>query len=135
MIKRDAAKLLVVTEDGLPSELAGYALKVATRLDLDIFVLFVTTTAAYTSAKQRKILIEQYKQQIEEDAASFTTMAWKLGVRVTIVVDAGRKNDAIARIRGQESAIRFILSEDVTSKSVEKKPATLPHITIVEHPW
>jgi hypothetical protein len=132
VMERDAAKLLVVTEDGLPSELTAYALKVAMRLDLDIFVLFVTEAGAHVSVEQRKKLIERYKQQIEQDAASFTTRAWRSGVRVTVVVDAGRQDEAIARIRAQEPAIRFILSEDA---GTDTNNAALPRITVVEQPW
>ena len=135
VMERNAAKLLMVTENGLPSELASYALKVAMRLDLEIFLLFVTAAGAHLSVEQRKKLIEQYKQQIEEDAASFTTLAWKSGVRVTVIVDTGRQDEAIARIRAQEPAIRFILSEDVTSSGAEKNNVSLPRITVVEQPW
>ena len=134
LMERDAAKILVVTGTGLSSGLAGYALKAARRLDLDIILLFVARGRASLSVGQRKKLVEKFMQSIDEEAASFTSLAWKTSVRVTVVVDVGERDEVIARIRAQEPTIRFIFSEDVSGCTNKVGNPVLPQITVVEHP-
>ena len=133
MIKRNAEKLLVVTGADLPSSLSGYALKVALRLDLDILVLFVAGSGEHLDAGQRKKRIEQFTREIEKDAASFTILARRSEVRVTVVVDVGNQEEAVARLRAQEPSIRFILTENPETGREEKNTTALPRITVVDN--
>jgi len=131
MIK-DSPKLLVVTGAGLASSLTDYALKVAIRLDLDIFFLFVAKGSASASVKHRRKLVKELSQRIEEEVAAFTSLARKSGIQVTVVVDVGERKEVINRLRSQDSAIRFILINDCQSENNNKKASTLPRLTVVE---
>ncbi len=131
MIK-DSPKLLVVTGDGLATSLTNYALKVAIRLDLDIFFLFVATECASAGVKHRRKLVKELSRKIEEKVAAFTSLARKSGIQVTVVVDTGGREEAINRLRSQDSAIRFILSNDCQSENGKEQFSTLPSLTVVE---
>ena len=129
---KDSPKLLVVTGAGLTSSLTNYALKVAIRLDLDILFLFVAKGCASASMKHRRKLVKELSQTIEEEVAAFTSLARKSAIQVTVVVDAGEREEVINRLRSQDSAIRFILSNDCQSENNNEKVSTLPQLTVVE---
>ncbi len=52
--------------------------------------------------------------------AAFTSLARKSGIQVTVVVDVGEREEVINRLRSQDLAIRFILSNDCQSDNGNK---------------
>ncbi len=146
-MERDTPKLLVIAEQNLTPELSDYALKVAIRLDLEIIVLFFLEKgndpgcrhplkqpdqaryAGEFDTMQHNTMyrsFEEYsgiscgngKKKFERQAADFAAKAWKAGVKVSTVVDIEGKERAIAKIRGRETEIRFLLSN--TMETVQK---------------
>ena len=107
----ESSKLLVVSAGRLTPDLAQYALKVATRLALEIVILFVKEDAGWTSDHQHRTKVEAFKATVEQEAAEFSTLAWKSDVHVTTVVDVNSRQSAIDQLRVAEPGIRFILSD------------------------
>lgn len=127
MIK-DSSKLLIATRTGLTPSLTEYALKVATHLDLDIIILFVVETDPQVDLQQRRKLVERMSEQVEEDVATFSSLAWKSNVRVSVVVDVGELVETEKRLQTQDPAIRFILRDEYQTGNVQ----TVPCLSVVE---
>ncbi len=148
---RDSPKLLVIAEQNLTPKLSDYALKVAIRLDLEIIVLFCLEKGVHDPGRRQPLdqmdqtrytgepdtrqhntmyrYSDEYsgigsgdgKKMFEHQAADFAAKAWKVGVKVSTVVDVGGKEQAIAKIRGRETEIHFLL---LNTKEVEQQNST-----------
>jgi hypothetical protein len=122
-------KLLVVADTGLSPRLAEYALKVAVRLDLEIIVLFIDEKNSWENTRQHRSKVEDFETRVEQEAAAFTSLAWKSSVNVTTIVDVDQKETAITRIREQDQSIRFILTD--ADEKEGKSKTRQPQLTVI----
>lgn len=132
---RDSSKLLVVTGAALSSGLTDYALKVAIRLDLDIIILFVVEADSPVDVRHRRQLVQERTELVEKEVAAFTSFARKSEVRVSVVVDVGERKATVNRLRNQDPAIRFIMTDDCQTTNNQVRAHALPQLTVVEQHW
>ncbi len=128
---KELPKLLVVVNSGLTSQLAEYALKVATRLDLEIIVLFTGESQATENAEEDHDNLKRFEAFVEKEAAAFFSRAWKSSIRVTTIVDVDNRALAIERLRTEEPEIRFILSETSTDTQSTEFNSPQPRLTVI----
>lgn len=123
-------KLLVIADTGLSARLAEYALEVAVRLDLEIIVLFLDEQSSREDVAAIREKVEELETRVEQEAASFTSLAWKSSVKVTTIVDVDSRESAIAGIRGQDDSIRFILADTAEANGPESG-LQRPKLTVI----
>lgn len=115
-----APKILLVTGSQLDPALAGYALKMAQRLDLEIVALFIRESCENGALSREAV--QAFEALIDGEAARFSALARDVGVKVITVVDIGERQAAIDTICTQDPAIHFILTEREQDHEGEADP-------------
>lgn len=89
---RPARKVLVIgNEAGFSEKLTSYALDMAERLDLELVALSLTEPPAATE--------------------SFVAAASERGITLTLLQESGDQEEVIARLRAEDSGLRYVLTE------------------------
>ncbi|RUM41947.1 MAG: hypothetical protein DSY80_08105 [Desulfocapsa sp.] len=128
----EQAKIIVVTGSNMDQSLAQYALKVAQRLDLEVFVLFVDHGNSCGTDGQRKKAAILFEAEVKEEAARFTSLARDMDILVEIIVDVDSVESAIAAVLAQEKGIRFLIcTRDLLPKTAKLKQQ-YPELTVIQ---
>ncbi len=108
--RNSLAKVLVVQDGVYTEQVTEYAIKMAQRLDCEIIALDVTEKPLQFSGERKIRESDHFIETARKNGAQFVLQAQAKGVAAKHVMDIGKPEEIIARIRETDAGIRYILS-------------------------
>lgn len=108
--RNSLAKVLVVQDGVYTVQVTEYAIKMAQRLDCEIIALDVSDKPLQFCGERKIRESDHFIETARKNGAQFVLQAKNKGVTAKHVMDIGKPEEIIARIRETDAGIRYILS-------------------------
>ena len=116
--KNAPTKVLMVQDGDYLPQVTDYALKMAQRLDCEIFALDVTERPLQFSGDRKEWESNLFIDMARKNAEKFTRQAVACGIKVKHIMDIGKPEKVIAKVSAADEGIRYVLSKPEGKASV-----------------
>ena len=105
------AKVLMVQDGIYSTKVTDYALKMAQRLDCEVWALDVTDAPLQFSGERKERETNRFFERAQKSAEAFSLQADAMGITTGHIMEIGDQEEIISRLSKQDAGIRYVLTK------------------------